>query len=346
MIKNSIIVIIIFFVNMLIGFGCGGGGGGMGDNGTNSSQQGVNLAGAEFGSVFPGIHGFDYIYPNSDELDYYKSKCIKLVRLPFRWERMQSSLYGPLDEEELGLMDTFVAEARARGMKVIPAPHNHARYYGQLIGSSDVPMSAFEDFWKKMASHFKNEPAIYAYALVDEPYDTGGLWPAAAQAAIDGIRAVDMTHTIMVPGDGYSAAHVWPENNPNLSVVDPANNFVYEAHIYFDLDGSGRYVHNYDSEGGYPEIGIDRVDVFIQWLDDNNAQGFIGGYGVPDTDERWLDALELFLAHLQANDLSGTYWAGGPWWDDYPLSIEPRDGNDRPQMEILARYSGTNCTSN
>jgi endoglucanase len=152
-----------------------------------------------------------------------------------------------------------------------------------------------------------------------------------------------MTTIIMVPGDGYSAAHVWPDNNPNLSVVDPANNFMYEAHVYFDSDASGQYLNDYDSDGAYPEIGIDRVDVFIQWLDDNNARGFIGGYGVPDTDERWLDVLSMFLAHLQANDLPGTYWAGGPWWGDYPLSVEPRGGKDRPQMKILTKYSGTAC---
>jgi endoglucanase len=51
----------------------------------------------------------------------------------------------------------------------------------------------------------------------------------------------------------------------------------------------------------------------------------------------------MFLAHLQANDLPGTYWAGGPWWGDYPLSVEPRGGKDRPQMKILTKYSGTAC---
>ena len=34
-----------------------------------------------------------------------------------------------------------------------------------------------------------------------------------------------------------------------------------------------------------------------------------------------------------------TYWAAGPWWGDYPLSVQPNDdGTDKPQFEILARH--------
>jgi endoglucanase len=33
-----------------------------------------------------------------------------------------------------------------------------------------------------------------------------------------------------------------------------------------------------------------------------------------------------------------TYWAGGPWWGDYMYSIEPINGHDRPQMDILQHY--------
>lgn len=51
---------------------------------------GVNLAGAEFGSPnFPGTYNTDYTYPTADELDYYKSKGLNLIRMPFSWERIQ-----------------------------------------------------------------------------------------------------------------------------------------------------------------------------------------------------------------------------------------------------------------
>jgi aryl-phospho-beta-D-glucosidase BglC (GH1 family) len=53
---------------------------------------GVNLAAAEFGNRFPGSYGKDYTYPTAEELDYYKRKNLKLIRLPFAWERIQPTL--------------------------------------------------------------------------------------------------------------------------------------------------------------------------------------------------------------------------------------------------------------
>ena len=50
---------------------------------------GVNLAGAEFGSNVPGVFGTDYTYPTHAEIDYYASKGLGVIRLPFLWERMQ-----------------------------------------------------------------------------------------------------------------------------------------------------------------------------------------------------------------------------------------------------------------
>lgn len=308
-------------------------------------SRGVNLAGAEFGEgVLPGTYGVHYTYPTPAELDYYRGKGLTLVRLPFRWERVQRGLYAPLDGEELARLDGVVAAARERGMRLILDPHNYARYRtvagDQLIGSSAVPNAAFADFWRRLAAHYRDEPAIWAYGLMNEPHDTGGLWPAAAQAGVDGIRAADPTRTILVPGDGWSGAWSWRQHNENLAVHDPANNIVYEAHQYFDADKSGGYRLGYDGEGAYPTVGVDRAKPFVDWLKARGARGFFGEYGVPDTDPRWLTVLDNFLGYLDAEGLGGTYWAGGPWWGDYPLSVEPRGGQDRPQLPVLVRHLG------
>lgn len=298
--------------------------------------RGVNLAGAEFGPhKLPGTYGIDYTYPSASQLDYYQAKGVKLIRLPFRWERLQHCLYCPLDTAELGRIQQFVAAAGARDMMVILNAHNYARYNGHLIGTNQVPNDAFGDFWRRLAWHFRGDSNIWAYGLMNEPHDTNGLWPAAAQAGVDGVRLVDWGHTILVSGDGWSGAWTWQQNNANLSVQDPANNFMYEAHQYFDSDGSGTYGSGYDANGAYTEIGVDRVKPFVDWLAARGAKGFIGEYGVPDNDARWLPVMASFLNYLDANGIASTYWAGGPWWGDYPLSIEPRNGADRPQMDVL-----------
>jgi aryl-phospho-beta-D-glucosidase BglC (GH1 family) len=300
---------------------------------------GVNLCGAEFGEKFlPGIYDKHFTYPTAKELDYYKSKGLLLIRLPFRWERMQPTLNDALDSTELGRLDRFVAAVRERGMRVIPEPHNFARYRDQLIGTADVPNAAFADFWRRLAGHYKDEESIWAYGLVNEPHATQGLWPAAAQAAVDAIREVDKTHHILVPGDGWSGAADWRRNNQNLWITDPQNRIVYEAHLYFDRDKSGTYKKPWEDEQATLTIGIDRLKPFREWLEERNAVGFVGEFGVPgggDRDPRWITALEGFVRHLREIQMPACYWAGGPWWGNYPLSIEPRNGQDRPQMKAF-----------
>lgn len=308
-----------------------------------SYLRGVNVCGAEFGgSNVPGVYDRDYTYPTAAELDYYRTRGLTLVRLPIRWERLQHSLYAPLDEGEIGYLDRFVAAAAARNMRVIVEPHNYARYHtasgDQLIGSAAVPNAAFADFWRQLAEHYRGEIAIWAFGLMNEPHDTEGLWPAAAQAGVDGVRAADRQRLILVPGDGWSSAASWQQNNANLRVDDPSENVMYEAHTYFDADNSGAYKGSYAAEGAYPSIGADRLAPFVAWLRAHNARGFVGEYGVPDNDPRWLTVLENFLTVLDAAGLSGTYWAGGPWWGDYPLSVKPRNGQDRPQIAVLTRH--------
>ena len=69
--------------------------------------RGVSLAGAEFAvdsfgqGALPGTYGVDYIYPLQTEVNYFKAKGMNVIRIPFRWERLQHTLYGKLDLAEL-----------------------------------------------------------------------------------------------------------------------------------------------------------------------------------------------------------------------------------------------------
>lgn len=299
---------------------------------------GVNLAGAEFGPTRGGVYGYDYIYPTAS-LDYYESKDVTLVRLPFTWERMQPKLGGALDAAELGRLKGFLDAAAAHGMKVVVDVHNYGRYDGAVIGSNAVPISAFADFWGKLAGALGNHPAIYGLGLMNEPHDLGGakVWPTAAQAAADAIRAAGSASTIIVPGDNWSGAATWQTYNASLRVKDPLDKVVYEAHAYFDDYGHGVY-RSYESEGAYPTMGVDQVQPFLDWLSANGLKGYIGEFAVPGNDPRWLPVLDNFLHKLEEAGVSSTYFAGGPWWGSEPGIIEPVGGADRPQMDVLEHY--------
>jgi len=299
---------------------------------------GVNLSGAEYGKV-DGLHGRDYTWPSIKTLDYYNRKGIRLIRLPFKWERIQPVAMGPLADKELAFLDATIAAARERRMGLIIEPHNYARYHGKLVGGDEVPAEALKDLWAKLAARYVDEPAIVAYGLMNEPNGTKGTWARTAQIAVDGVRTADMKHLILVPGDSWSGAHSWVKANPNLMITDPANNFAYEAHQYFDRDNSGTYKKTYDEGKANPDIGVQRLEAYIAWLKERKARGFLGEFGVPRDDPRWIEVLDHFVAKLKAEGIGGTYWGGGSWFGENHLSIDAaKDGTDRPQMAVMLKY--------
>lgn len=311
---------------------------------------GTNASGAEFAPhVIPGVLNTHYGFPGVAQLDYFKSKGLTLFRMPFLWERVQPKLGGELDKEELARMVAFVDAARERNLWVILDMHNYARrnVNGKLeiIGASSVSIDHVVDAWRKLAEVFKTKDNIYGYGMMNEPHDMpdGKLWFNIAQSIITGIRSVDATTPIMVGGDSWSSAERWIAFSDNLkNLSDPASKLIFEAHIYFDKNASGAYKDSYDKERTTKRTGIKRARPFVKWLKKNNLKGFIGEYGVPDDDPRWLATLDKFLGYLQKNDINGAYWSAGPRWGKYRLAIEPIEAKDRPQMSVLEKYKFAN----
>lgn len=326
---------------------------------SQKSLIGVNWAGPEFaGRNLPGVENQHYGWPTAESLDYWKSKGVVLIRLPFLWERLQPALSGEFDPGYLAALKRSVGLIRERKMMVVLDLHNYGKYRGQHIGSERVPVEGFADVWRRLALEFKDDPAVCGYGLMNEPGCKP--WVEFVQKAIDAIRAVDAKTAIFVandyPGWGASAQHIkkyggeagkrgdlatWaaermPIGDPKM-LKDPSDNIVFEAHIYFDHDNSGTYKKTYAEEIARkdgpgvrvsPDIGVERLAPFAAWVKQNNVRGFVGEFGVPanpDIDPRWLDALDNAVAFMKANGLSGTYWAAGSRWThgrDYV--IEPQ----------------------
>jgi endoglucanase len=313
------------------------------------AYAGVNLSGAEFGeSQLPGTYGSTYTYPTPAEIDYYHDAGMNIVRLPFRWERLQRSLYGGLDGAEFSRLAYVVGYATSRGVNVLIDPHNYARYNGNVIGSAAVPNAAFADFWSRLAQQFGSNPRVW-FGLMNEPHDMPTeQWLSAANAAIAAIRAAGASNWILVPGNAWTGAHSWSENwygTPNASVmrgvVDPAHHFAFEVHQYLDSDSSGT-----SSQVTSTQIGSQRLSGFTSWLRANGYRGFLGefavagstiGAGIGD------EALGDMLGFMDANDdvwLGWSWWSGGPWWGEYMFTLEPLNlgqpsETDRPQLAVM-----------
>ncbi|CDZ94139.1 glycoside hydrolase family 5 protein [Pseudomonas saudiphocaensis] len=322
--------------------------------GTPINLVGVNLAGAEFSAgnsasdSLPGRYLIHYIYPGEADFKRYADLGMKLVRLPFRWERIQPKLNTELNAAELGRLMTTLDHARKHNVQVILDMHNYYRYYGKLIASNDVPISTFADSWRRIAQKVANHPAVYGYGLMNEPHSTNGKWPEAALAASKAIREIDRTRWIYVAGDRWSSAYHWPSYNTRLVndpwMRDPKNNLVYEAHLYLDHDFSGSYANRnavYD-----PMTGVNRAKPFVEWLRKHGLRGFIGEHGAPDYSPSAIVATDNLLKYLGDNCIPSTYWAAGPWWGEYALSLDVKSGKPRPQLPMLRKHTGnTSCTS-
>lgn len=307
---------------------------------------GLNIAGGDFTpNIIPGRLGWEYMYPSEARVQYAHSKGVKLIRIPFRWERIQRTLEGDLWQADMTALDTSIGYATARGMKVVLDMHNYARRKPTsstevIIGTGSVSYASFADVWRKLADRYKNNSTIWAYGIMNEPHDLSN-WSTIAQTAINAIREKDLTHHVLVGGNGWSNARNWTSHNRDLVVDDPVGRMIYEAHCYFDSNNDGVY-NSYEAEGGSPTLGVERVKEFVEWLQARGARGFVGEYGVPYNEPRWLDTLDNFLAYLQANGVSGTYWATGPWPTSDLINCEPStSGVDRPQMAIIDDYVAT-----
>jgi aryl-phospho-beta-D-glucosidase BglC (GH1 family) len=303
------------------------------------SLYGVNISGAEYGSG--GTEGTNYTYPTDTEIDYFASKGLTAIRLPFQLERVQPTMDGPLSVTELGYIDNVVNYAASKGIDVILDPHNYGYAYGAQIGSAAVPNSAFANFWGQLAGHFASSSNVL-FGLMNEPNDISATqWLGSINAAIGAIRASGATtQQILVPGTYWDTASNWLSSGNaaviGTGVVDPSHNFAFEVHQYLDTWSSGT-----QSDVVSVTIGSDRLAAVTAWAEATGNKLFLGEFGV-SSDAVSLEALNNMLSFMQQHtDVweGGTYWAAGAWWGPYMYSVEPTNGVDKTQMAILDQYA-------
>jgi endoglucanase len=336
---------------------------------TASAQymRGVNVSQAEWGDPISATYGSEYSYPTAPTFNYFAARALGFIRLQVQWERLQPTLQGDLDPTQLTYLEQDVAYAKAAGALVSIVPHNQARYApnesfvsnpciidNPCAGSPvNVTTADLADFWVKMSNVFKDEPAVVAYDLMNEPHDMGVAdWITTAQTVVTAIRNNGDSKLIMIPGDGWSNATYWSSYYaPNPLISDPAKNYYYEAHLYFDSDFSGTYAETYDQElaanPNLATVGVTRLQPFVEWCTTNNVPCYLGEYGIPNNDPRWLTVLDNFLTGLDAAGMPGTYWAAGELWATAPtctcslLSVQPSNNftTDREQLPTLLAHA-------
>jgi len=311
---------------------------------TSTQNQKQNACYQQFGITLSGAEGTgaDYSRPTNDELSYYASKGVKLIRLEVRWDKLQPELGGPLNKDELQWVETFVTQANHLKMQVDIDLHQRSNYNDLNFGDGDINPSTLADFWKKFAESLVHDrvSGICGFGIANEPdnkevvYD---LWPNQVNRVVGAIRQVDTFHFVFVGEDRWDSSLGWRPKQAEL-IRDPAGKIVFEAHSYWDEGASGNYQPDIPppNTDAAKNLVTRSLSPFIQWCRQTHNRCFVGEFGVPP-DKGWLEGLDFAFQYMKQNNVFGCYWAGGPGYSDI-VSIEPVDRKDSAQIRVLEKY--------
>lgn len=302
---------------------------------------GVNVAGAEFNSgKLPGTVNKDYTYPAPSDLKFMAAQGANVIRLPFRWERVQPEINGPLNDAEIKRLQSTVAAAKAEGLCVIFDVHNYAKYFGQnMAGRTDL-QNGLIDFWRRLALIFDDQSSV-AFGLMNEPnYMPLAEWAPLAKRLLASLREAGARNLILIGGGGWSGLHSWFNVSNGLSnamafadVKDPLDRTLLEVHQYADGDYSGTKTECRDADHFNP-----RFQRIAEWADANHQTLFLGEFGVPVNDV-CLQVLERMLSLTEGPVWAGwTYWAAGRWWGNYPFALNTSATEPSAQWAILKNH--------
>lgn len=305
-------------------------------------QLGIVLSGGEF--TPGGQYGQNYGYPGPESIDYYADKGMKIVRMPFTWERVQPKMFGELDPLEMSRLDAAVNHCISRGQTVGIDVHNGGYLNGKLIGGSEVSDEAFADLWARLAANYFDRQDSTILMLMSEPYDQcARQWIKTANKAIQAIRRTGAKQIIVVPGSYYDGGWTWAKSDNQKivggGVVDPLNNYMFEIHQYMDGNGAGG-----TSEIAYwPTIGADRLADVTNWARAKGHKLFLGEFASAD-DAASMEGLRYMVRYVMENSdvwKYATWWGGGDRWMGAMFALDPLDYKnpvDQPQMEVLQKW--------
>jgi hypothetical protein len=160
--------------------------------------RGINIMDMGISSQnLPGIYGTHYTKPSLLSLQSLKGRGLEMVRIPFKWERIQPVLGGELNAAYLDLLMQVLRDSNTAGLKVMLDMHNFGRYTptstpertAYALGDPRGATPAhFADVWRRIALAVRADEnaykALYAYDLMNEPYDLVAGAPTGYKKAV------------------------------------------------------------------------------------------------------------------------------------------------------------------
>lgn len=238
-------------------------------------------------------------YITKADIDYIASTGANTIRLPFHYKLFTDEDYMGLTSNQDGFarIDSVVNWCRANDLYLILDMHdapggqtgdNIDDSYGYpWLLESEKSQEQFCSIWRDIADHYKDEPVILGYELINEPIATyfdnqdelNAKLEPLHKRAVAAIREVDPNHIILIGA---------PQWNSNFEPLKDTN---YDPQLMFTC-------HRY----GGPATA-EAIQSYIDFRDKSNRPMYMGEIG-HNTDEWQAD----FVKVMKENNIGYTFW--------------------------------------
>lgn len=248
------------------------------------------------------IKGYQDAWLQASDLDNIKNMGMNFVRVPILYLELMDK-YGNWKSNAWTKLDWLVSECSARGIYVLL--DLHGTFGGQNTfdncgqANSDPQLwknTQYQDrtvaLWQGIATHFKGNPAVAGYDLLNEPDRVGkDQLNAFYNRLYQAIRQIDPDHIIFMEA-------AWDWNQLYAPSVYGWQNVVYELHYYAM---SGSQASDWNAQNNLIDSALQGIrDHQNMWNIPVNA----GEFCVFD----FMDLWAKFLNGLNSLNVSWTNW--------------------------------------
>ncbi len=341
------------------------------DNNTVKKKGDVNLEAKKIprgnfkGAKYRGVMSGRDLSENA--FKQLKKWNVNLIRFQIRAKGGSKSIstkekYLNMIDQKIIEIDNVLKLCKKYGIKLIIDLHVgpgtiKTKVNSNILGK-DTNIETLEETWRRMATHYKGNPLIYAYDILNEPimpnkHGSSMSWQEIAERIVKVIRKIDPNTPIIVePSAGISNFH-------NLKPIK-AKNIIYSPHYYPPYAYTHQGIYGHWVKWSYPGyingIYYDREQLrialksAIDFQKKHNVPIFVGEFSVA----AWAKGSDKYMADLiSLFEEYGWDWTYHAFRESQIWSVEeestyPRKfkkSSDNPRMRVLLKALSKNKTS-
>lgn len=255
-------------------------------------------------------------YIQTNDLDHIASFGLNVIRLPI-WYRTLQDEDGTWRTDSFKRMDWLVVEAWKRGIYTIidlhgaPGGQSDKDGTGRVrrkdinglqpeLWSSEANLQRTVELWQRIAQHYKGNPAVAAYDLLNEPMGApsrDAIWNLYDRL-YKALRAIDPDHVITIEScwsgkvDGKDIGWSW-------HVLPRPERFGWSNMLYQH--------HNYEWNWNDPQKQVRSTDHIVSEWHRNQDYGvpvFIGEFNCMNAPDAWIHTVNTYTS----NGMSWALW--------------------------------------